>query len=414
MTDSIFSHTFENGLVLAAHRMPWVRSAAFTLLVPAGCAYEPAERAGLAGLLCEMVQRGAGPRDNRQLVLDLDNLGVERGEFVSAAHTGFSGTAPAENLEAALEIHADVLRRPHMPADQLEPARAVAFHELRGVEDEPAQKTVQTLRRRHYAEPWGRSSQGDLPGLRAAGLDDLQSFYRQRYRPDGTVLGVAGLFDFDRLRDVVGRLLGDWPRGEAQTVEEQPPTARYEHLPYDSNQTHIGIAYHTVPYSHPDYFQAWATIGVLSGGMSARLFTEVREKRGLCYSVHASYHTLRDRAGVFCHAGTTAERAQETLDVTLDELCKLKHGVRTGELDRLKSRIKSGLIMQQESSTARGGAVARDWYHLGRVRPVEELQQRVDELTCDSINAYLAEAPPTDFTVVTLGPEPLEVPSGVS
>ena len=149
-------------------------------------------------------------------------------------------------------------------------------------------------------------------------------------------------------------------------------------------------------------------MGVLSGGMSARLFTEVRERRGLCYSVYASYHTLRDRGAVFCYAGSTAERAQETLDVTLGELRRLGRGIEDHELDRLKARIKSALVMQQESSSARSTSVARDWYHLGAVRTLDELGRLVDGLTCSSINAYLAEHPPRDFTVVTLGSRALE------
>ena len=100
-------------------------------------------------------------------------------------------------------------------------------------------------------------------------------------------------------------------------------------MPHEGNQTQIGIAYDSVPYRHPDYFQAWGAVGVLSGGMSSRLFTEVREKRGLCYSVYASYHTLRDRASVLCYAGTSAERAQETLDVTLGELDAAGQGHRS-------------------------------------------------------------------------------------
>ncbi|MEX0978312.1 MAG: insulinase family protein, partial [Pirellulales bacterium] len=165
---------------------------------------------------------------------------------------------------------------------------------------------------------------------------------------------------------------------------------------------------------HPDYFQAWGAVGVLSGGTSARLFIEVREKRGLCYSVYATMHTLLDRGCVLCYAGTSAERAQETLDVLLSELVRLAEGVEAGELNRLKARMKSSLIMQQESSTARSGAIARDWYHLGRVRTMDELSRLLDELSCQSINAYLAAHPPGDFTIVTLGPQPLEVPRGVS
>ena len=148
--------------------------------------------------------------------------------------------------------------------------------------------------------------------------------------------------------------------------------------------------------------------------MSSRLFTEVREKRGLCYSVYATMHTLRDRGSVLCYAGTSAERAQETLDVTLAELVRLAEGMQPDELDRLKARIKSGLIMQQESSISRSGAIARDWYHLGRVRTLDEIGRLVDALSCESINSYLAANPPRDFTIVTLGPQPLEVPLGVS
>jgi predicted Zn-dependent peptidase len=135
----------------------------------------------------------------------------------------------------------------------------------------------------------------------------------------------------------------------------------------------------------------------------------VREKRGLCYTVYASYHTLKDRGAVLCYAGTTAERAQETLDVTLGELRRLHEGIEPGELDRLKARIKSSLIMQQESSSARSGAIARDWYHLGRVRTLAELSGIVDGLSCETINRYLRDQPPRDFIVVTLGQQALNV-----
>src|SRR5208283_2865460 len=137
--------------------------------------------------------------------------------------------------------------------------------------------------------------------------------------------------------------------------------------------------------------------------MSSRLFTEVRERRGLCYSVYASYHTLRDRAGVFCFAGSTAGRAQETLDVTLAELRRLAGGIEPGELKRLKARIKTELIMQQESSFSRSASIAREWYHIDRARTLDELERIVDGLSCEGINDYLAKNPPREFTIVTVG-----------
>jgi predicted Zn-dependent peptidase len=186
------------------------------------------------------------------------------------------------------------------------------------------------------------------------------------------------------------------------------------HLPQDSSQTHIGIGYASVPYAHPDYYEARAAVGVLSDGMSSRLFTEVRENRGLCYAVQASCHSLRDRGSVLCYAGTTTERAQETLEVVLAELIRLGAGVAQDELDRLKAKLKSSLIMQQESSPSRSSSIAADWYHLGRVQTVDEVRAIIDGLSCRQINTYLASHPPRDFRLVTLGEKPLEIPVGIS
>lgn len=414
MSERTFSHLLPNGLVLVAEPMAWLDSAAFTLLVPAGCAHDPANRGGLSSFTCEMVLRGAGPRDNRQFIQDLDNLGVEWSESVSAARTSFSGATLAENLPKALEIFADVVQHPQLPEDQLEPSRLALLQELRAVEDEPAQKVMIEVQRRHYADPWGRPSQGDVEAVEAITLNEICRQFALHYRPNGAILGVAGRFEWEELKATVESLLGDWePRDVPEIVEGRPGTS-LDHLASETKQTHIGIAYPSVPYRHPDYFQAWGAVGVLGGGMSSRLFTEVRERRGLCYHVDASYHSLLDRGGVFCYAGTSAERAQETLDVTLAVLGQLAQGIEAAELDRLKARIKSGLIMQQESSTSRSSMIAIDWYHLGRVRPLDEVGRLVDGLTCRSINAYLAGHPPQDFTIVTLGPRPLEVTGGVS
>ena len=413
MTTPILSRTLDNGLVLVAEPNSSMESAAFSFMLPAGCAVEPAVRGGLATLLTEMTMRGAGRRDARALVADLDTLGVERADSVSSAHASYSVATLAHNLEPALEIYADVLRSPRLPSDQLEPARQVVLQELEGLEDEPSQKLMIELKRRQYPDPWGRPSQGDAEGLTAATLAEVNDFHSRRFRPNGTILGVAGRFEWPALCDAVQRLYGDWEPRTQEPPQGDRSWPKRDHIEHDSNQTQVGIAYASVPYKHPDYFAAWGAVGVLSGGMSSRLFTEVREKRGLCYTVFATYHTLMDAGSVLCYAGTSADRAQETLDVMLAELVRLAKGVEPAELARLKARIKSGLIMQQESSSARAGSIARDWYYLNRVRTLAELGRIVDELTVEQINAYLAAHPPGDFTIVTLGPEPLEVRGGI-
>jgi predicted Zn-dependent peptidase len=410
----ILSHKLENGMVLVGEPTNSVESAAFTFLLPSGCCHDPANRAGLASLTGEMMLRGAGSRDSRAWVSALENLGVERGESVGVAQATYHGATLRDNLYAALVLFADMLRQPHLPGEQLDAGRSTCLQELRAIDDEPSHKLMIELRRRRYPDPWGRSSHGDEPGLRATTIDDVRAFHKRHYRPGNTILAVAGNFDWKRLCGEVERLFGDW---EARDVSEpQSGNGRRpgHHIAYESSQSHVGVAYPTIPYKHPDYFQAWAAVGVLSSGSSSRLFTEVREKRGLCYTVYASLHTQRDRASVLCYAGTTAERAQETLDVMVRELERIGKGIEQAELNRLKARIKSSLIMQQESTSARSGSLARDWYHLGRARSLDEVGQLVDDLSAATINAFLEKNPPSDLLVVTLGPEPLEIPDGIS
>lgn len=413
-TETIQSHVFDNGLVLVAEKMDWLQSAAFTLLVPAGASRDPVDRAGLSNFTCEMVQRGCGSRSSRQFIEDLENRGVDHSASTSIVHSSFSAAMLAEHLEPTLEIFGDLLQRPHLPPNQLDDGRNVCLQELRSLEDELAQRTFIELRRLHYADPWGRSPYGDDKALLATTIEDIESHFRRCYGPAGTILAVAGNFSWQRLVDQVGRLLGPWKPAADHEITERRPEGNYVHIPHDSSQTHLGIAYPSVPYNHPDFYRARGAVGVLSDGMSSRLFTEVRENRGLCYSIFASYYSLRDRGSVLCYAGTSSDRAQETLDVTLEELARLRDGVHADELARLKARVKSTLILQQESSMSRSSTLAGDWYYLGRARSLDEVGRIIDGLTCDGINAYLAEHPPTDFSVVTLGEKPLEVNLGVS
>jgi predicted Zn-dependent peptidase len=409
VSNAILSQTYENGLVLVAEPIPSLESAAFSFLVPAGCAYDPRAASGLSGLTCEMALRGSGDRDSRAFIEELERLGVERGESVSDAHVSYRGATLAKSLLPALELFADLILRPAFPPDQLEAARQVALQELRAIEDEPSQRVMLELRRRQYPFPFGRSSHGEQAAVESLSIDDIRAFHAKYYRPQGTILGVAGRFDWEALKEQVGRLFASWQAPDVERLQAERRAEPIAHVPYESHQTQIGISFDSVPYRDPDYFQAWGAVGVLSGGSSSRLFTEVREKRGLCYSVYASQHSLRDRGCVLCYAGTSADRAQETLDVTLNELRRIVQGVEAEELRRLKARIKSALIMQQESSSSRSSSLAHDYYHLGRVRTLDEVSAIIDALSCDSINGYLTKHPPADFRIVTLGPTPLQV-----
>lgn len=414
MKEVILQHTFENGLVLVAQPMPWLESAAFSIAVPAGFRYDPENRLGLANFVCEMVQRGSGDLNSRQWVEALDYLGVDYSSNASLYNTNFGGAMQHAQLHDALKIFADVLRRPRMPADQLEDGRMVCFQEIASLADDLSQRALIRLRANFYGSIDGRICEGDMESVAAITLDEIIEFHQANYRPNGMIIACAGKLEFEALKQHVGELFADWEPRDVQAVESLDPKHGYEHIGHESEQTHIAIAYPSVPYAHEDYYLNRGAVGVLSGGMSSRLFTEVRENRGLCYTVFASCHTLLDKAAVICYSGTTNDRAQETLDVILEELTKLAQGITEDELRRLKVQIRSGMIMQQESCRSRASSIAGDLFHLGRVRLLDEVNELINGLTVDSINHYLAQNPPADFDVVTLGPQPLEYQHGLS
>ena len=408
---TIHHHRFANGLVLLAEEMPGVQSASFSFLLPAGAAYESPDASGTAAMLAEWITRGAGDRDSRELLTALDNLGVSHSEGAQGLHSGISAAALGRNLLPALGVYADVLLRPHLDEDEVEPIRALTLQGLQSLEDDPGTKVLFELRKRHFPDPWGRPATGTPEGVEGVTSGGMRAFHAAGYRPNGSILGVAGAIDWPKLRDEVGRLFGDWEPREEVSVVEGPVGVRREHLAKETQQTQIALAFPTSTVSSPEYYQARAATAILGGYASARLFTEVREKRGLCYSVYASYESLKDRAAVLCYAGTSADRAQETLDVTLAEIDRLgAEGVRDDELDMMRAGLKSSLIMSQESTMSRSGSLASDWFYLGRVRPIDEIAAKLNALTADSVSAFAAGQATRELTIVTLGPSPLRLP----
>ncbi len=405
---NIQTHTFGNGLTLVVEPMSDVQSAAFSLLVPGGSIYDPPNKNGTASVLCELMTRGAADRDSQRLSADLDNLGLQRSENVGGKYLTFSGATLAENLAPVLKIYADIVQRPRLPAEQFEAARGGVEQTLRALEDEPRQKVIIELRRRCYNSPWGLPSDGSLGDLDAISIDSAREQFDRCLRPNEAILGIAGRVQFDQLMSLVEEEFGSWDEKPELTFESGSSGPSLDQIHHESTQTHIGIAYDAVPYRDPDYYAAWAAVSILSGGMSSRLFTEVRERRGLCYSIYATLNSLPDEGRVLCYAGTTTERAQETLDITLGELVRLQDGIEEGELDRCRARAKSSLIMQQESTIARSSAIARDWFHLGRVTTLKEVRDKIEALTVEHVLNYVRQHPARDFTILTIGPQPLE------
>src|SRR3954462_8118421 len=188
MAAEIVSKRLANGMGLVGEPTRALESAAFPFLAPAGCCFDPPGRAGLASLTAEMMLRGAGSRDSRAWVSDLENLGVERGESVGVAQSTYHGATLRNNVYAGISLFADMLRRPHLPADQLDAGRSACLQELRSIDDEPSHKLMIELRERQYPDPGGRSSLGEDAALRAVTIEDVRQFHARHYRPGNTIL----------------------------------------------------------------------------------------------------------------------------------------------------------------------------------------------------------------------------------
>ncbi|MEZ6094732.1 MAG: pitrilysin family protein [Pirellulaceae bacterium] len=415
MSQQMIHHeVLPNGLILVAQVMPWLQSAAFTLAFPSGCRFDPADRQGLSNFTCEMAFRGGGGYSSRELVEELEALGCDYYSSSGIYHSFFGGALPAENLYASLEMYVKSIGHADLPVDQLEDGRNVCIREIEGLDDDLVGRTMLALRSRYYGQPFGRNADGDMLGIQSINEQDIRDYYQNFYQPDGMIIAVAGQCDWQKLKAHVLKLTEHWAARATPMPNASGQQNGYHHIDHSSNQTHIGIAWPAAAFGSDEYYLNRAAIGVLSDGMSSRLFSEVREKRGLCYSVSASCHSIHNRGGVFAYSGTTTDSAQETLNVILAEARKLSEGIEPQELDRLKVQFRSNLIMQQESCRSRVSSLVSDVFYLNRIRTLDEINDRINALTVESVNAFLESNPPGPFDVVTLGEKALEVEREIS
>lgn len=396
--------TLSNGLILAVEEQPWNPGVAMQLLLPVGAVTDPEGLEGAANLLEGWLWKGAGGRDARALAEAFDDLGVRRGSAAGLEYTTLGASFLAGQLEKVLALYADVLMRPALPEDAFETVRQVALQELASLEDQPPKKMFTALRRAVFASPHGRNPSGSLEGLQAATPEALRADFARRYGARGSILALAGGISLEQAQAAVEATLGLWRGGEVTVpapVVSQPHTLRLEQ---HSAQVQIGLIYPDVSIDHPEFYTARLAAQVLSGGMGARLFVEVREKRGLVYSVYASPNGVKGYSYLSAYAGTTPERADETLRVLRAEIERLAQGVSAEELERAKVGLRTILVMQEESARSRVVSMARDLYLLGRVRSLEEIEAAIAAVDPDRINRYLAENPYRDPWTAVLGP----------
>ncbi|HEY3324889.1 MAG TPA: pitrilysin family protein [Planctomycetota bacterium] len=407
--DSTLDTTLSTGLRLVGERIDSSQGVAISLRIPAGLKDDPPNKFGLANLVKETLFKGTQRRNARALSDAFDFLGIRRHEYTATESTVLQLRFLTEHLEKALELLREVLCEPAFPEKECQTARVQAMQELKHLDDDPFSKVFVLLKELYFGANWGHYEYGTESSVPELSRSDMDAFWRAQYIPSGSVAAVAGNYDPAIVQKQLEKLLPAggpaWPVEDAPSVPSQPLR---QHVFKDSEQTQMALAFPAVPKNHPNYYVARAAASVLGEGMSSRLFTEVREKRALVYTVGSQAVSLRGAGAMYVYAGTTAPRAAETLKVIKDELARLGQDITQQEIDRAKVGVKAHMLMDQESTYSRARELVDDVFFEGRIVPLPEVVARIDKVTAEEVKAYWAGHPFEPYAMVTLGKQALE------
>jgi predicted Zn-dependent peptidase len=410
--DPFYYHQLPNGLELLGQRMPSLGSITFGFQFGAGAMNEDDSQLGLCQLLEDMIFQGTTTRSVRQITDEFEMLGARRISTSSFETTRFGAQIVHTKLGQILELTADILRNPLFPKKEFEQLRPLLIQAIKRRDDEPMRRVGELIMKTFYQQSrLARPILGTIDTVSALTVDDIRNYYQKYYRADRALFAIAGNFDWDAVVTTMERLFGDWPTGGAEPYRDHPQVGGNIAIEQEeSEQEHIYFAYPSVTWSDPDYYANLLAVEILGGGMTSRLFMEVREKRGLVYAVSASPQPSRSLGAVLIYAGSSPEKGRETAEVIIDELKRLEsEGVSQDELDRAKIQLRSELIMQSESSGSRMGNLLRSWWFEHRIIPTSDVKEAIDAVTTEQIYSLLQRFPPTNpLTMVALGPRSQE------
>ncbi len=406
-------YALDNGIQIVVEPMAGAQSASVVFRFPFGAKDDPPDRLGLARVAEETVFKGTPSRDARAVFDAFDTLGVRRGSATDVESTDFRAQVLPRHFREAMALYGEILRTASFPDDQVEVSKALSLEELKRLEDSPFQKVMYQAMQAGLGDPLGRIPLGEPGSVATISPGGVRSYWSNACRPNGLLISAAGGVEAAEVFDAVQEAFGDWPEDKGPPAPPPHPTvaAKAVHHHKDSEQEHIGMLFGAVSRGHELYYAGQLAVAVLSGSGSSRLFTEVREKRGLVYHVGAYYRARRGGGLIALYAGTTADRADETLVVCRREIARLADDVTLDELERAKTVLKGRLFTTGDLPDGRSGSLLDDLFLDGQVRSVDDIARGVDGVTLDQIPTYLEAFPPVPAALATLGPRPLETPA---
>jgi predicted Zn-dependent peptidase len=377
-------HRLPNGLTVAVEPMAGVETLSVGLYADVGARSEPEGLSGLAHMVEHMVFKGAGERDARAIAEAIEDVGGSLNAWTARDHTVFHARALAGDLPLCVDLIADLVRAPHFDGDELEREKGVVLSELGEARDTPDDIIFDHLQAAAYrGHPLGRPVLGDEASIAAIDVAALKGWLAEQYRPDGLVLAAAGKVDPDALLALAEARFGDMAPGTPPAPAAAIFTGGQHHDRRRFDQMHVALAFPGLGHRDPAIHALALFTSAAGGGMSSRLFQQLREERGLAYSIYAwaQSHAETGLFGLYCAAEQA--RAAEALALARTVLAETAEGLTQAELDRARAQAKAGLLMGLEGVGARCDHLARQIQVHGRIVPAAETVAAIDAVTLD-------------------------------
>jgi predicted Zn-dependent peptidase len=398
----------DTGLTVVTDEMSHLKTASLGVWVGAGSRDERPDEHGISHLLEHMAFKGTSRRTARQIAEEIEAVGGDLNAATSVETTAYYARTLAADVPLALDVLSDILSDPAFDPEELQREQNVIAQEIGAAEDAPDDVVFDKLQEMAFpSQPIGRSILGTRETVRSFERRKLAAYLTRNYRAPDMVVAAAGAVDHRAVVAEVERRFASFA-GPAAPAPEPGRFVGGSHIEArELEQVHIALAMPGVPQRDPSLFSLQVFTSVLGGGMSSRLFQEVREIRGLCYSIYA-FHAPYSDTGMFgLYAGTDATDVPELMRVVVGEIANAADTIAEDEIARAKAQMKAGLLMALESSSARTEQLARQMFAWGRPIPLDELVGRIEGVTVESARAagkaLIARGRPA---VAALGPGP--------
>jgi len=395
-----------NGLTVVSHSMAEVETVSLGLWVGAGSRSEAQAEHGVAHFLEHMAFKGTARRSAQDIAEEIEAVGGELNAATGVDSTAYYARVMRKDLALALDILSDIILSPRFDRTELARERDVILQEIAAAMDSPEDIAFDLVQEAAFpGQPVGRPILGTAESVRSFKRNHLGAYLSAHYHGPNMVLAAAGAVDHGALVAEAERLLAGFDTAPAPAPEGAQYAGGVRRSDKQFEQTHLVLAFEAPAYRHADYFTAQICAGALGGGMSSRLFQEVRERRGLCYAIYAFSSGLSDSGMFTIHAAGGPDRAHELIGVIRDELVKAaEKGFHPEELGRVKAQLKMGLLAGLESSSARAEQLARQILIHGRPLSTEELIEKVEKVEAKDLQALVERMLASPASLATVGP----------